>query len=233
MINGKQCTIVWHVDDLKILHVSEEVVDNVIDLMNCVLGQQTPMMVSSGMCHDYLGMTFDFTMPRKLQVHMKGYVDLILGSLPKTMDGVAVTPATSNLFWTNNDGVPLSEEDKDLYHHVTMQLSYLAQQAQPDIHTAMSFLQTRVNKPDEDDFKKLTRVVKCLQGTRDMILTLGLQNDGVTTWWVDASYAVHSDMKGHTVEPCPWDMGQYIVHLPNRSWCHAVPPRLNSLVFMT
>ena len=58
---------------------------------------------------------------------MKGYIDLILGGLPKAMDRVAVTPATSNLFRTNNDGVPLSEEQKDLYHHVTMQLSYLAQ----------------------------------------------------------------------------------------------------------
>ena len=103
MINGKQRTIVWHVDDLKISHVSEEVVDNVIDLMNHVFGEQTPMTVSSGTCHDYLGMTFDFTMPEKLQVHMKGYIDLILGSLPKTTDGVAVTPATSNLFRTNSD----------------------------------------------------------------------------------------------------------------------------------
>ena len=118
-----------HVDDLKISHVSEEVVDNVIDLMNRVFGEQPPMTVSGGTCHKYLGMTFDFTMPGKLQVHMKGYIDLILGCLPKTMDGVAVTPATSNLFWTNNDGVPLPEEHNDLYHHVTMQLSYLAQWA--------------------------------------------------------------------------------------------------------
>ena len=129
MINGKQCTIVWHVNDLKISHVSEEVVDNVIDLMNHVFGEQTPMTVSGGPCHDYLGITFNFTIPGKLQVHMKGYIDLILGGLLKTMDGVAVTPATFNLFQTNNDGVPLSEEQKDLYHHVTMQLSYLAQQA--------------------------------------------------------------------------------------------------------
>ena len=63
---------------------------------------------------------------------------------------------------------------------------------------AVLFLHTRVNKPDQDDFKKLTRVVKYHQGTRDMILTLGFQNDGVMTWWVDASYAVHNDMKGHT-----------------------------------
>ena len=63
---------------------------------------------------------------------------------------------------------------------------------------AVPFLQIRVNKPDEDDFKKLTRVVKYLQGTRNMILTLRLQNDGVMAWWVDASYAIHNDMKGHT-----------------------------------
>ena len=54
---------------------------------------------------------------------MKGYIDLILGGLPKTMDGIAVTPATSNLFQTNNNGVPLSEEQKGFYHHVTMQLT--------------------------------------------------------------------------------------------------------------
>ena len=57
MINGKQWSIVWHVDDLKISHVSEEVVDNVIDLMNHVFGDQTPMTVSGGACrlswHDF------------------------------------------------------------------------------------------------------------------------------------------------------------------------------------
>ena len=89
-------------------------------------GGQTPMTVSSGTCHDYLEMTFDFTIPAKHQVHMKGNIDLILGGLPKMMDGAAITPATSNLFRTNNDGVPLSEQDKNFYHHVTMQPSYIA-----------------------------------------------------------------------------------------------------------
>ena len=31
MINGKQCMVVWHVDDLKILHVDLMVVDHVIE----------------------------------------------------------------------------------------------------------------------------------------------------------------------------------------------------------
>ena len=31
-----------------------------------------------------------------------------------------------------------------------------------------------------------------------MSLTLHANNDGIIHWWVDASYAVHEDMKGHT-----------------------------------
>ena len=30
MVNGKQCTVVWHVDDLKISHVESAVVDMVM-----------------------------------------------------------------------------------------------------------------------------------------------------------------------------------------------------------
>ena len=37
-----------------------------------------------------------------------------------------------------------------------------------------------------------------LRGTKDLILTLHANNDGIIRWWIDASYAVHDDMKGHT-----------------------------------
>ena len=30
IINGKQCTIIWHVDDLKISHVEQKVVNDII-----------------------------------------------------------------------------------------------------------------------------------------------------------------------------------------------------------
>ena len=33
-INGRQCTIIWHVDDLKISHVEKEVVEDIIKLLN-------------------------------------------------------------------------------------------------------------------------------------------------------------------------------------------------------
>ena len=37
-----------------------------------------------------------------------------------------------------------------------------------------------------------------MHGTKDLILTLWANNDGIVQWWIDASYAVHADMRGHT-----------------------------------
>jgi hypothetical protein len=79
-----------------------------------------------------------------------------------------------------------------------MQLLYLSQRARPDIRTAVSFLCGRLTKPDQDDYKKLARVIKYLDSTVDMALVLAADDTGKIKWWVDASYAVHTDMKSHT-----------------------------------
>jgi hypothetical protein len=81
---------------------------------------------------------------------------------------------------------------------MTAQLLFLSKRARPDIQTAVAFLCTRVKSPDEDDWKKLARVIKYLRGTASMPLTLEACNLQVIKWWVDASYAVHDDMKSHT-----------------------------------
>ena len=40
IINGTQCTIVWHVDDLKILHVEKKVMERVISDLSKVFRQE-------------------------------------------------------------------------------------------------------------------------------------------------------------------------------------------------
>ena len=44
MINGKQCTILWHMDDLKISHEDPAVVTDIIRQLNDKYGQRTPMV---------------------------------------------------------------------------------------------------------------------------------------------------------------------------------------------
>ena len=77
-------------------------------------------------------------------------------------------------------------------------LLFLCKRARPDIQTAVSFLCKRVKAPDNDDYKKLTRVMKYLRGTINMPLSLGADNMNIVKWWVDASFAVHPDMRSHT-----------------------------------
>jgi hypothetical protein len=62
-INGKQCTIVWHVDDLKLSHEDGAVLEEIVDKLNECYGKNKPLVVSRGKVHDYLGMKLDFTQP--------------------------------------------------------------------------------------------------------------------------------------------------------------------------
>ena len=52
--------------------------------------------------------------------------------------------------------------------------------------------------PDEDDWGKLTRVLKYLYGTRHMKLCLMVDSLHTLTWWVEVSYTVHYDSRSHT-----------------------------------
>ena len=62
----------------------------------------------------------------------------------------------------------------------------------------MAFLCTRVRDPDEGNYKKLRKMLQYLRATRRLYLTLKADDLRVIKWWVDASYAVHPDMRSHT-----------------------------------
>jgi hypothetical protein len=62
----------------------------------------------------------------------------------------------------------------------------------------VSFLTTRVKKPDVDDWGKVKRVLQYLKWTRSMTLNLTIDNLQSTKWLVDSSHGVHEDGKGQT-----------------------------------
>eukprot|EP00957_Ditylum_brightwellii_P197743 15065216-Ditylum_brightwellii.AAC.1 len=197
-INGKQCTIVWHVDDLKISHVDQGVVDDIINKLQDKYGKEAPLTVTRGTIHDYLGMKLDFSTKGLVKIDMMEYIEKMLDNLPEEFDGGASTPAANHLHEVNAEGVKLSEKESEFFHHNVAKLLFLSKRARPDIQTAVSFLTTRVREPDEDDKKKLMRVMRYLRATIDIPLRLEADGSGVIKWWVDASFAVHQDMKGHT-----------------------------------
>jgi hypothetical protein len=199
IVNGKQCTVIWHVDDLKITHAEQEVVDEVTELLNKEYGKHAPLTITRGKIHEYLGMTFDYRKKGKVIISMKEYIAAMIDELPSSMRGRAVTPAANHLFNVNEKQTEfLTEEESDRFHRFTAKLMYLSQRARPDIRTGASFLSTRVTRPDVDDEKKLARVMKYLQFTINLVLTIDARGLPDPKWWVDASYGVHPDLKSHT-----------------------------------
>lgn len=197
-INGKQCTILWHVDDLKISHEDPEVVTNIIEMIEAEFGKEAPLTKARGKVHEYLGMTIDFSTDGKVRFSMMDYVQGILDELPDDMDGESATPAASFLFDIDEECEKLDTETAEFFHHNTAKLLFLCKRARPDIQTAVAFLCTRVKGPDTDDYKKLTRVMRYLRATIGMPLTLEADGSNVYKWWADASYGVHPDMRSHT-----------------------------------
>ena len=53
-----------------------------------------------------------------------------------------------------------------------------------------------MQSPDEDDYKKLTRVMQYLRCTRELTLTIEPSTDA--HWWIDSLHAVHPDMHSHS-----------------------------------
>ena len=54
MIDGKQCTIAWYVDDNKMLHIYPNVVTDILEGINKHFGD---LVIGRGDTHDLLGMT--------------------------------------------------------------------------------------------------------------------------------------------------------------------------------
>ena len=74
MVNGKQHTLIWHVDDLKISHFEYDVVMDMINMLSDKFGKLAPLNISRGKHHNYLGMTLDFSDKGKVKVKMIDYV---------------------------------------------------------------------------------------------------------------------------------------------------------------
>ena len=87
------------------------------------------------------------------------------------MDGGATTPSANHLFTVNQEAQILNETSAEMFDHNLVKLLFLCKQARPDNQTAVALLTTRVKKPDEDDLKKLRRVMRYLRNTGHSVQT--------------------------------------------------------------
>ena len=197
MKSGKQMTFVWHVDDL--MGSCED--DFELTKLSCYLAKiyGPKLSMHTGRKHGYLGVDMEFRKDGTLGVSMVAYLKNVIAEFPETITGKSPTPAADHLFKIRDekDAKPLEEERALAFHHTVAQLLFMATRARRDMQTAVAFLTTRVKNPDEDDWGKLRRVLKYLNGTKYLKLNLSVDNLGILKWFVDGSHNVHWDCKGH------------------------------------
>lgn len=192
--NGKQCTIALHVDDLMITCAQQETIEWILSALEA---KYTTITVNRGKVHSYLGMVFDFTKAGSVKITMERYIRDILESYQ--VRGTAQTPATEHLFTIDANSPVLDSDQADEFHSRVAKLLFLCKRVRPEILTAVGFLTTRVQAPPQlDDWTKLERVLKYLNGSPHMGIILCPDRDLSLLIYVDASYGVHWDAKSHT-----------------------------------
>ena len=112
IVNGKQLTVVWHVDDLKLSHVDLKVIDQMIEWLKKKYEDKEIGVIkpSRGKVHDYLAMILDFSVPGEVKIRMENYVKSMIESFPGGIEGTNTSPAADHLFQVNENGVKLDEE---------------------------------------------------------------------------------------------------------------------------
>ena len=198
-IEGKQMTVRFHVDDLMSSHMDPAVNDEFLIWLNKKYGGYGEVKATRGHVHDYLGMTFDFSEPGKVKVDMIDYMCAMVDDFStkfKPTD-TAPNPAAEDLFALGN-GPKLEKEQAEEFHTFVAKGLFACKRARPDIHTAITALCTHVKSPNQDDWKKLHRLLRYINGTRQDKLILSADDLHVIKWYVDAAFAVHPDFKSHT-----------------------------------
>ncbi len=180
--------------------MEQEVLDDLVNYLRTFYDDEEigKIKVNKGPQHESVGMILDYGTKGKLKIDMVDYIEKMIEDFEYEFKEKAKTPAAEHLFKVDENCGKLNKKMTEDFHTYTAKALFLCKCGRPDIQTAVAFLTTRVKEPDTDDWKKLLRLMAYLRGTKKLILTLEADDMKMMKWYIDASYAVHKDMKGHT-----------------------------------
>ena len=131
---------------------------------------------------------------------MRDYIKTMIEEFPQEcLKGINTqTPWDTNLFKIEENQIPLNKSMKEQFHCSTYQALFLYKRGRPNIIPGVVFLMTQVTEPTQEDWKKLIKMMKFFNQTKDDILTLEAKNLEIANWHTDIAFAVHPDFRSHT-----------------------------------
>ena len=136
MVNGKQCSVVWYVDDVKVSHVEKSVVEEVIKDLEYTFGKVNPVF---GNKQEYLGMKIEIDDERNLHIDMRDQVSEIIQDFSEIISGSVSTPANRFLMDVNESEPTLNKSRSEEFHSTVAKLLYLEKRGRPDLEPTVAF----------------------------------------------------------------------------------------------
>ena len=205
-IGGMQSTLLLHVDDIMVLSQVAEEISALYKHLESRFGKVT---LHEGVKHNYLGMTFDFSVIGQVSITMLGYeTDLVSDwfglnfdeKMVPARDKFASDPASPSIF-EKGDSPALCDKNAAIFHSYVMRIAFLAKRAKPELNVAISYMSTQVTHSSENDLRKLDRAIRYVRdhlGTGITLTAAGKNKSVVVTAHIDASFGCHDDAKSHT-----------------------------------
>jgi hypothetical protein len=155
IINGKQMTMLWHVDDLKASHMQQVVLEKFVEYLRGIYDDKEIGMikVNYGPRHEFHGMILDYCKHGKIIIDMKDYVKNMVNDFKYDINKIAKTLAADHLFKVNKNCSKLNKKMAEDFHMYIVKSLFLCKHACLDIQTARAFLTMQVMDPDKDDWK--------------------------------------------------------------------------------
>ena len=172
-----------HVDDFYVISNDTKYIDTLQETLTTAFGTVT---TKSDNIIGYLGMAIETKPNGQVKVNQRPYFDKILARVGMTDCKPARTPYSETQSKQTSDNESI---DKNEYlEHIGM-LNYPAVLTRPDLLYALSRLAQKCSNPTKGDMRRVTRVFRYINGTKDLGLTFQPGDAKITLYgYVDASY---------------------------------------------
>lgn len=143
-IQGKQHTVTWHLDNLKLSHINKGVNNKFLEWLYKKYASNTIGEVKAirGMKHDYLAMVLDFSKLGVLKIDMTEYVKGMIRDFPAELNGRANYPWNNNVFKIDKSSKKLNPDQAKQLHSFTMRVMFVSKQGRQGTLLAVTFLAT-------------------------------------------------------------------------------------------
>ena len=143
MVNGKQITVQFFIDDLYISCENTNTIDDLIkDLNNKFKTNFPELAVTKGDIHNYLGIKINYSNKEYVEFTTYNFLEDVLDKACPDMNGQLKWLADVKLFDVDTTLTKLNIYDQDYFHCMVGRLLFVAKWAQPDIQVAVTFLCT-------------------------------------------------------------------------------------------